>query len=153
MGQLNPVPVFGAKKRSITIWRTLFTEISVQMVNAQDLHCSSSPEHCLTTSPPARVARLLFHTLFFQYISYCKTHLAFGPYKVVSLSEPSRIQWKISKLATFSVAQLFFLLWCRWYWGRFYENEWKNKPFRRRVVFQRETLTIRIFYLIMDFSK
>ena len=50
MVQLNPVPVFGAKKRSITIWRTFFTEISVQMVSAQDLHCSSSPEHCFTTT-------------------------------------------------------------------------------------------------------
>ena len=152
MVQLNPVPVFGAKKRSITIWRTFFTEISVQMVNAQHLHCSSSPVYCFTTSPPARVARLLFHTLFFQYISYCKTHLAFGPYKVVSLSEPSRIQWKISKLATFSVAKLFFLLDAVDI-GPFLWNEWKNNPFRHRFFFQRETLTIRIFYLIMDFSK
>ena len=34
MVQLNPVPVFGAKKNNSTIWRKFFTEISVQMVSA-----------------------------------------------------------------------------------------------------------------------
>ena len=34
MVQLNPVPVFGAKKNTSTIWRKFFTEISVQMVSA-----------------------------------------------------------------------------------------------------------------------
>ena len=34
MVQLNPVPVFGAKKKNSTIWRKFFTEISVQMVSA-----------------------------------------------------------------------------------------------------------------------
>ena len=34
MVQLNPVPVFGAKKRNSIIWRNFFTEISVQMVSA-----------------------------------------------------------------------------------------------------------------------
>ena len=34
MVQLNPVPVFGAKKYTITIWHKFFTEISVQMVSA-----------------------------------------------------------------------------------------------------------------------
>ena len=33
MVQLNPVPVFFAKKNTSTIWRKIFTEISVQMVN------------------------------------------------------------------------------------------------------------------------
>ena len=31
---LNPVPVFGANKNTSTIWRKLFTKISVQMVSA-----------------------------------------------------------------------------------------------------------------------
>ena len=35
MVQLNPVPVFGAKKNTSTISRKFFTEISVQMVSAQ----------------------------------------------------------------------------------------------------------------------
>ena len=34
MVQLNPVPVFGAKKNTSTIWRKFFTEISVQMISA-----------------------------------------------------------------------------------------------------------------------
>ena len=34
MVQLNPVPVFGAKKNTSTIRRKFFTEISVQMVSA-----------------------------------------------------------------------------------------------------------------------
>ena len=35
MVQLNPVPVFGAKKKKNSIiWRNFFTEISVQMVSA-----------------------------------------------------------------------------------------------------------------------
>ena len=34
MVQLNPVPVFGAKKNTSTIWREIFTEISVQKVSA-----------------------------------------------------------------------------------------------------------------------
>ena len=34
MVQLNPVLVFGAKKKNSTIWRKFFTEISVQMVSA-----------------------------------------------------------------------------------------------------------------------
>ena len=34
MVQLNPVPVFGAKKNTSTIWRKFFTEISVQMVSS-----------------------------------------------------------------------------------------------------------------------
>ena len=34
MVQLNPVPVFGAKKKNSSIWRKIFTEISVQMVGA-----------------------------------------------------------------------------------------------------------------------
>ena len=35
MVQLNPVPVFGAKKKNTsTIWRKFFNEISVQMVSA-----------------------------------------------------------------------------------------------------------------------
>ena len=37
MVQLNPVPVFGAKKNTSTIWRNFFTEISIQAVNAQAL--------------------------------------------------------------------------------------------------------------------
>ena len=32
---LNPVLVFGANKNTSTIWRKLFTEISVQMISAQ----------------------------------------------------------------------------------------------------------------------
>ena len=43
MVQLNPVPVFGAKKNTITIWRKFFTEISVQMVSAQSLCDSLCP--------------------------------------------------------------------------------------------------------------
>ena len=35
MVQLDPVPVFGAKKNTSTIWRKFFMEISVQMVSAQ----------------------------------------------------------------------------------------------------------------------
>ena len=35
MVQVNPVPVFGAKKNTNTIWRKFFTEISVQIVSAQ----------------------------------------------------------------------------------------------------------------------
>ena len=35
MVQLNSVPIFGAKNNTGTIWRKLFTEISVQMVSAQ----------------------------------------------------------------------------------------------------------------------
>ena len=35
MVQLNPVPVFGAKKNTSTISRKFFTKISVQMVSAQ----------------------------------------------------------------------------------------------------------------------
>ena len=36
MVQVNPVPVFGAKKKNTnTIWRKFFTEISVQIVSAQ----------------------------------------------------------------------------------------------------------------------
>ena len=34
MVQLNPVPAFGAKKNTSTIWRKFFTEIPVQMVSA-----------------------------------------------------------------------------------------------------------------------
>ena len=34
MVQLNPVPVFGAKKNTSTIWRKFSTEIFVQMVSA-----------------------------------------------------------------------------------------------------------------------
>ena len=34
MVQLNPVPVFGAKKSTSTIWRKFFTEIFVQIVSA-----------------------------------------------------------------------------------------------------------------------
>ena len=34
MVQLNPVPVFGAKKSTCTIWRKFFTEIFVQIVSA-----------------------------------------------------------------------------------------------------------------------
>ena len=34
MVQLNPVPVFSAKKNTSTIRRKFFTEISVQMVSA-----------------------------------------------------------------------------------------------------------------------
>ena len=37
MVQLNPVPVFGAKKNTSTISRKFFTKISVQMVSAQYL--------------------------------------------------------------------------------------------------------------------
>ena len=37
MVQLNPFPVFGAKNNTNTIYRTFFTEISVQMVKAQAL--------------------------------------------------------------------------------------------------------------------
>jgi len=37
MAQLNPVPVFGIKKNTSTIWRKIFTEISVQMVSAQSV--------------------------------------------------------------------------------------------------------------------
>ena len=32
MVKLNPVDVFGAKKITSTIWRKIFTEISLQMV-------------------------------------------------------------------------------------------------------------------------
>ena len=35
MVQVNPVPVFGAKKNTNTIWRKFFTEILVQIVSAQ----------------------------------------------------------------------------------------------------------------------
>ena len=35
MVQLNPVPVFGAKKNTSTISRKFFSKISVQMVSAQ----------------------------------------------------------------------------------------------------------------------
>ena len=38
MVQLNPVPVFGAKKNTSTTWRKIFTEISVQVVSAQDMY-------------------------------------------------------------------------------------------------------------------
>ena len=34
MVQLNPVPVFGARKNTTNIWRKFFTEIPVQMVSA-----------------------------------------------------------------------------------------------------------------------
>ena len=34
---LNSVPVFGAQKNTITIWRRIFTEISVQMVSTPGL--------------------------------------------------------------------------------------------------------------------
>ena len=34
MVQLNPVPVFGARKNTSTIWRKFLTEISVPMVSA-----------------------------------------------------------------------------------------------------------------------
>ena len=37
MVQLNPVPVFCAKKNTSTIWQKFFTEISVQIVSAQGL--------------------------------------------------------------------------------------------------------------------
>ena len=35
MVQINPVPVLGIKKNTSTIWRKIFSEISVQMVSAQ----------------------------------------------------------------------------------------------------------------------
>ena len=36
MVQLSPVPVFGTKKDTSTIWRKIFSEISVQMVSYQE---------------------------------------------------------------------------------------------------------------------
>ena len=36
MVQLSPVPVFGTKKNTSTIWRNNFTEISAQMVSDQE---------------------------------------------------------------------------------------------------------------------
>ena len=38
MVQLNPVPVFSAKKNSGTIWRKILNEISVQMISAQSFN-------------------------------------------------------------------------------------------------------------------
>ena len=40
MVQLNPVPVFGAKKNTNTIWRKFSSEISVQTESA---HCVQLP--------------------------------------------------------------------------------------------------------------
>ena len=37
MVQLNPGPVFGAKKNTSTMWRKFFTKISVQMVSAPNV--------------------------------------------------------------------------------------------------------------------
>ena len=49
MVQLNPVPVFGAKKKNnSTIWRKFFTEISVQMVSVLGLLVVDWPWHNIT---------------------------------------------------------------------------------------------------------
>ena len=38
MVQLNPIPVFSAKKNSGTIWREILNEVSVQMISAQSFN-------------------------------------------------------------------------------------------------------------------
>ena len=45
MVQLNPVPVFGAKKNTGTIWRKSFTEIAVQIVSAHKIIFISVGSH------------------------------------------------------------------------------------------------------------
>ena len=60
MVQLNSVPIFGAKNNTGTIWRKLFTEISVQMVSALALHvvwASSSRVRHSTTAMAAKTAK------------------------------------------------------------------------------------------------
>ena len=87
--------------------------------------------------------------LCWQVISYFKTcrHLA--------RLQPSRIQWKISKLATLSATLLFLSLsYCR-YCGLFLWKWMKNNPFWMHHFFsQWKILIIQIFDLILDnFSK
>ena len=60
MVQLNPVPVFGAKKNTSTIWRKFFTEISVQMVSAQLERWKTTTIDLISKKPSLRVEHTFF---------------------------------------------------------------------------------------------
>ena len=69
MVQLNPVPVFGAKKNTSTISRKFFVEISIQVVSAQAIATGKKLLFCVYVNfrkvklPWGNFSRAIYHSV------------------------------------------------------------------------------------------